>query len=98
MIANLAGGELLKIKPGSACRPVYGYDIQVLNVDGKVAAANEEGSVVIKLPLPPGCLPTLWQDNQRFIRSLSQPISRILFFRRRWIQRRRRIHFYYRPN
>lgn len=66
MLANMTGLELQPIKPGSAGRPVCGFDIQIMQEDGKIAAPNTEGSVVIKYPLPPGCFPSLWQDSQRF--------------------------------
>ncbi|MEM6697556.1 MAG: AMP-binding protein, partial [Bacteroidota bacterium] len=66
MIANPAGVELLKTKAGSAGKAVFSYDIQILGTDGQELAANEEGAVAIKLPLAPGCLPTLWQDTPRF--------------------------------
>ena len=64
--ANCIGLEMLPIKPGSCTKPVPGYDIQVLNSAGHPVAANEIGSIVVKLPLPPGCLPTLWQNDQRY--------------------------------
>ena len=66
MLANMVGLELQKVKPGSASLPVCGYDIQILNADGNKAAANEEGFVAIKLPLPPGTLTNLWGNSQRF--------------------------------
>ncbi len=66
MLANLAGIELSATKPGSASFPVFGFDIQILDADGQPLPANQEGSVAVKLPLPPGCLPTLWQDTPRF--------------------------------
>lgn len=66
MIANMLGVEELPIKPGSAGKTVSGYDIRILNEAGEEVGANQEGAVVIKLPLPPGCLPTLWQDSARF--------------------------------
>ncbi len=66
MIANMAGIQLNTIKPGSAGLPTFGFDIQILKEDGSVAAPNEEGAVAIRLPLPPGCLPNLWQDTARF--------------------------------
>ena len=69
MLANMAGFELHETKPGSATKPVPGYDIQILGEDGAQLASNEEGSVMVKLPLPPGCLPTLWNDNERFDKS-----------------------------
>lgn len=66
MLANMTGVELLPIKPGSATKPVCGYDIQVLAEDGSHCNPNEEGYVAVKLPLPPGCLPTLFNNNERF--------------------------------
>jgi acyl-coenzyme A synthetase/AMP-(fatty) acid ligase len=69
MLANMAGFELHETKPGSATKPVPGYDIQILGADGSQLEANEEGSVMVKLPLPPGCLPTLWNDDERFQKS-----------------------------
>ena len=64
--ANCAGIELEKIKYGSACKPVPGYDVQVLKSDGKQAKPNEMGDVVVKLPLPPGTFPTLWGADERY--------------------------------
>lgn len=69
MLANMMGVEELSVKPGSVTKPVCGYDLQILREDGSVADANEEGLVAVKLPLPPGCLPTLWGDDERFERS-----------------------------
>ncbi|MCB0274490.1 MAG: propionyl-CoA synthetase [Calditrichaeota bacterium] len=66
IVANPFGMELKEVRPGSATLPVPGYDVQILNARGEQQEANEEGSVVVKLPLPPGCLPTLWQDPDRF--------------------------------
>ena len=61
--ANFAGLGMLPVKPGSATKPVPGYDVQILNEAGKEVGPNETGSIAIKLPLPPGCLPTLWKDD-----------------------------------
>uniref|UniRef100_UPI00404B1010 acetate--CoA ligase n=1 Tax=Flavobacterium sp. TaxID=239 RepID=UPI00404B1010 len=66
MIANMMGVEYLPIKPGSAGKAVAGYEISIFDEDGKELDANEEGYVVIKLPLPPGTLLDLWGDNERF--------------------------------
>ncbi|MEM8896834.1 MAG: propionyl-CoA synthetase [Bacteroidota bacterium] len=66
MLANPAGTGLFDPKPGSAGKPVFGYDIQILGEDGQELPPNEEGAVAIKLPLAPGCLPTLWRDTERF--------------------------------
>jgi propionyl-CoA synthetase len=66
MIANMMGVEYLPIKPGSAGKAVTGYDIQIFGENGQELGPNEEGYVVIKLPLPPGTLLDLWKDNERF--------------------------------
>jgi len=66
MIANMMGVEYLPIKPGSAGKAVAGYDIKIFGENGQELSANEEGYVVIKLPLPPGTLMDIWGDNERF--------------------------------
>jgi propionyl-CoA synthetase len=66
MIANMMGVEYLQIKPGSAGKAVTGYDIRIFGENGQELGPNEEGYVVIKLPLPPGTLLDLWKDNERF--------------------------------
>jgi propionyl-CoA synthetase len=67
--ANLRGLDPMPIKAGSPTVPVPGYDVRILNDQGLPAAAGEEGAICIKLPLPPGTLPTVWGDDQRFIDS-----------------------------
>lgn len=69
MVANPMGIEALYVKPGSASVSVPGYDIQILDEDGHALIAGQEGFVAVKLPLPPGCLPTLWNDHDRFVES-----------------------------
>jgi len=64
--ANCAGIGLEKTKYGSACKPVPGYDVKILKSDGKEAKPKEMGDVVVKLPLPPGTFPTLWNADQRY--------------------------------
>ena len=64
--ANPIGIEMLPIKPGSAAVAVPGHDVRVLLDDGSEAAENEVGTVVVKLPLPPGWLPTLWNKDEHF--------------------------------
>jgi len=64
--ANCAGIGLEKTKYGSACKPVTGYDVKILKSDGKEAKPNEMGDVVVKLPLPPGTFPPLWNADQRY--------------------------------
>jgi propionyl-CoA synthetase len=73
VVANPAGIELLPIKHGSPTKPLPGWQVEILDTTGKPVAAGEEGAVVVKLPLPPGALSTLWQDDEWFVKSyLSQ--------------------------
>jgi len=64
--ANCQGIEPFKIKHGSSTKPVPGWNVQVLDDGGHPIAAGKTGSLVCKLPLPPGSLPTLWHDEERF--------------------------------
>lgn len=66
---NPIGIECLTTKPGSSTVPVPGFDVQILDMEGNKCGANEQGAVVVKLPLPPGCLSTIWQDTARFKKS-----------------------------
>ncbi len=67
--ANCMGIEPLPIKAGSPTRAVPGYDVQVLDEEGNEVPAGSMGAISIKLPLPPGCLPTLWNADQRYLDS-----------------------------
>jgi len=67
--ANLRGLEPMPIKPGSPTVPVPGYDVQVLDPSGRRCGPDEEGAICIKLPLPPGTLPTLWEADERYVAS-----------------------------
>lgn len=67
--ANPVGIEAFETKPGSSTLPVPGFDVQVLDESGNELPANEQGAIAIKLPMPPGCLPTIWQDDERFTAS-----------------------------
>jgi propionyl-CoA synthetase len=64
--ANCVGLGMLSVKPGSCTKPVPGYDVRVLGDDGKELPSDQIGSLVIKLPLPPGCLPTLWHNDEGY--------------------------------
>ena len=67
--ANCTGIELLPVKAGSAGPAVPSWDVQVLSDEGHQVAAGEIGSIAIKLPMPPGTLPTLWRNDDRFVDS-----------------------------
>lgn len=66
MVSNPIGMEKMEAKPGSATKPVCGYDLKIFNEEGKELHANQEGLVVIKLPLPPGNMLGLWENEERF--------------------------------
>jgi propionyl-CoA synthetase len=67
--ANPRGLEPLPIKPGSPSVVMPGYDVQVLDERGAPVPAGQEGNIAIRLPLPPGTLPTLWEDDKRYVES-----------------------------
>lgn len=65
--ANLRGLEPMPIKPGSPSVPCPGYDVRVLDETGAEVPPGTEGAIAIRLPLPPGTLPTLWEDDERYV-------------------------------
>src|SRR4249919_3845966 len=64
--ANPMGLEPMPAKPASPTVPMPGYDLHVVGPSGEDVPAGTNGEIVLRLPLPPGCLPTLWGDDQRF--------------------------------
>ncbi|MEU5880749.1 propionyl-CoA synthetase [Spirillospora sp. NPDC047279] len=69
IVANLRGLEPMPVRPGSPSVAVPGFDVRVLAPDGTTAAPGADGAIVVRLPLPPGTLSTLWQDDERFVES-----------------------------
>jgi propionyl-CoA synthetase len=67
MGANCVGLGALPVKPGSPTKPVPGYRIDVVDEAGVEVPAGDIGAIVVKLPLPPGCVPTLWNNDERFV-------------------------------
>ena len=67
--SNPRGLEELPIKPGSPSVPVPGYEVHVLDSGGEQVPPGTEGAIAIKLPMPPGTLPTLWNDDERYVSS-----------------------------
>jgi propionyl-CoA synthetase len=63
---NPAGLGLLPVKPGSCAVTVPGYDVRILSDEGAEVRPGDTGNVVIRLPLPPGCLPTLWNNESAY--------------------------------
>ena len=66
---NCLGIEQLPVKPGSPTKPIPGYDVRVLDETGEPVRSGDIGRIMIRLPLPPGCLPTLWGNDARFVQS-----------------------------
>ncbi|ACK83081.1 propionyl-CoA synthetase [Methylorubrum extorquens] len=66
---NPLGLERLPVKYGSTAKPMPGYDLHVLDESGKPVPPGTMGTIALKLPLPPGCLPTLWGSDERFRQS-----------------------------
>jgi len=61
--ANCVGLGMLPVKPGSPTKPTPGYDVRVLDEANREVAPGTIGSIAIRLPMPPGCLPTLWNND-----------------------------------
>ena len=72
---NFAGLGLYEIRPGSTGRPSPGFDVQCLDEDGSIKPRGEIGALAIKLPLPPSCSSTLWQDRERYKKAYLEDFS-----------------------
>ena len=88
---QLPGHRALPVKPGSPARAVPGYDVRVLDEAGDDVPAGEIGAICLRLPLPPGCTPTLWNGRDRWIATYLAPYPGLLPDRRRRLHRRRRL-------
>lgn len=67
--ANCMGLHHFPVKPGSPTKAVPGWEVHVVDPNNKQVAPGEIGAIVVKLPLPPGALPTLWQNDERYIKA-----------------------------
>ncbi|MCA4782544.1 AMP-binding protein [Empedobacter stercoris] len=72
MLGICTGLQEIMPEPGAAGLPVFGYNIKIVNEEGIENDINEEGPIVIKLPLPPGCMASLWRNEHRFIKGYFQ--------------------------
>lgn len=77
--ANCMGLEKFPIKAGSPTKAVPGYQVEIIDSEGKKLPAETEGLVAIKLPLPPGTLPTLWQNDDKYKESYTDPFPGYYF-------------------
>ncbi len=69
IVGNCRGIEQLPVKVGSPTKPLPGWDVRIVDNGGEEVPANTEGNIVVKLPLPPGTLVTLWRNDERFVKS-----------------------------
>ncbi|MDR2188483.1 MAG: propionate--CoA ligase [Azonexus sp.] len=69
MLSAVHGVEKTKIKFGTPSFPAFGYNLKIFREDGSECAANEKGIIGVLPPLPPGCLSTLWGDDERFVKT-----------------------------
>jgi propionyl-CoA synthetase len=67
--ANPVGIEQMPIKPGSPTKPMPGWDVRIVDGRGEPLPPGSDGAIVIRLPMAPGALPTLWNDEPRFVSS-----------------------------
>ncbi len=67
--ANCMGLEVLPVKPGSPTRPAPGWDVKILDENSEEIPRGDIGAICVKLPLPPGTLPTLWNNDERYVSS-----------------------------
>ena len=81
VLTAMPGIEGTPVKFGSPSFPAYGYDLKLLREsDGSEAGADEKAVVVIEPPLPPGCMSTLWNDDERFVKTYFSTIpGRVLY-------------------
>lgn len=70
--ANCMGIEQFPVKAGSPTKAVPGYNVQIVDSEGNTLPPGEDGTIAIKLPLPPGCLPTLWNDDKRYLEYVTE--------------------------
>jgi propionyl-CoA synthetase len=66
---NCVGLGQLPVKPGSCTKPMPGYDIAVLDAEGRAVSPGTQGNIAVRLPLPPGCFVTLWRNDADFVRT-----------------------------
>ena len=71
--ANPIGVEAFPSKPGSVCKPMPGWDVRILDAEGRELPAGTIGDIAIKLPLPPSMSPTLWNAPDRYRRAYLEP-------------------------
>lgn len=95
MLTYLPGVELKPNRFGSPGFPNYGFDVRIINeVTGKEAGPDEKGVLVVAPPLPPGCMTSVWGDDQRFIQSYFSDFKELLYSSSDWAIRDKDGYFF----
>jgi propionyl-CoA synthetase len=95
MLTYLPGVELKPNRFGSPGFPNYGFDVRIINeVTGKEAGPDEKGVLVVVPPLPPGCMTSVWGDDQRFIQSYFSDFKEMLYSSSDWAIRDKEGYFF----
>jgi propionyl-CoA synthetase len=97
MAADCAGLGLLPVKDGSPTKPVPGWDLRVLDDQGNEVEAGTIGNIVVKLPLPPGALPTLFHNDEGYRKSYLTSLPGVLRDLGRRLHRRGRVRLHHEP-
>jgi len=80
IVGNPRGVELFPIKPGSATKPMPGWDVQILDsMSGELKPDGEHGVIAVKLPIPPGTFPTLWHNDRGYTETYMDPFPGYYF-------------------
>ncbi|MBF0213335.1 MAG: propionate--CoA ligase [Magnetococcales bacterium] len=79
ILTNFAGLGLMELKFGSPTKPAFGYETVLLDESGAVQGANAKGSLMIRPPLPPGCMTTIWGDDARFVKTYFSSAREMLY-------------------
>ncbi|MBF0341644.1 MAG: propionate--CoA ligase [Magnetococcales bacterium] len=79
ILTNFAGLGLMELKFGSPTKPSFGYDTVLLDETGAELGANTKGSLMVRPPLPPGCMSTIWGDDARFVKTYFSSAKEMLY-------------------
>ncbi|NGZ06448.1 MAG: propionate--CoA ligase [Magnetococcales bacterium] len=79
ILTNFAGLGLMELKFGSPTKPSFGYETVLLDENGAELGANVKGSLMVRPPLPPGCMSTIWGDDERFVKTYFSSAKELLY-------------------
>ncbi|MBF0165564.1 MAG: propionate--CoA ligase [Magnetococcales bacterium] len=79
ILTNFAGLGLMENKFGSPTKPSFGYEMVLLDEHGSEIGVNTKGSLMVRPPLPPGCMTTVWGDDERFVKTYFSTAKELLY-------------------